>query len=677
MIIKELEIRNFRQFRGTQKIEFATSERNVTIIFGENGLGKTGIYRAVTFSLFGNKVIEQDNKDDTINLVNLNLLTENKGMPVDASVTIIFEHNKRQYKIVRSITAILLDQQEPIIGDQTVELWTYDEYGNISTEVITDEEKVSQIVNNIIDKNIKNFFFFDAEKIDTLTKTNSKSRKEVKNGIIQLLDISDLEKAKDVVSSLYSSEKKSAIINSKDSDLSAIQDKIEQTKKDRQVLVAKNEIFENEIIHIEEELEDINKRLEENEEVRKLFDKSKELKQKKLIKNENKETMKKNVRELLINYSPELLMEDCLVQTKTFLNQLVLDQNDIVPREVFTKSISEKKCACCGLNLEIHQENLAMIKRNQEVYKRSDLTPFISKTLGAIDDTEMIVKEKTSEITETLSEINDVVMQIKEFDNQIDMVRVDVKENANKQANLKEIQQTKEKKQYELVNLKDRVTTNTIKIELKEQELESLEKESDNLIKKNQSLMINNLVLSKLDDLKQELNSIFMEYSAEIREKLSQKTTAIFKRIIDFKDQELVNRIEINSNYELIIKGLGNKNITQDISQGQRQLISISFITALANLASGGNMGGIDFPLFMDTPFGRISGTNRDNLIEYIPDLTSQWILLLTDTEITGQEELKFKKSDRLGVWYKLEQQEVGYTKIIKKNIAETIATRR
>ncbi len=47
----------------------------------------------------------------------------------------------------------------------------------------------------------------------------------------------------------------------------------------------------------------------------------------------------------------------------------------------------------------------------------------------------------------------------------------------------------------------------------------------------------------------------------------------------------------------------------------------------------------------MDTPFGRISGKNRDNLIENIPMLTSQWILLLTDTEFTVSEEMKIKST--------------------------------
>ena len=48
MKLLSIELLNFRQFYGKQKIEFANGDKNITIIFGENGKGKTGIFRALT-----------------------------------------------------------------------------------------------------------------------------------------------------------------------------------------------------------------------------------------------------------------------------------------------------------------------------------------------------------------------------------------------------------------------------------------------------------------------------------------------------------------------------------------------------------------------------------------------------------------------------------------------------
>ena len=44
MLLKSLEIENFRQFRGRQTVNFSTDkDKNVTIIMGENGSGKSYI----------------------------------------------------------------------------------------------------------------------------------------------------------------------------------------------------------------------------------------------------------------------------------------------------------------------------------------------------------------------------------------------------------------------------------------------------------------------------------------------------------------------------------------------------------------------------------------------------------------------------------------------------------
>jgi len=65
MILQKMTLDNFRQFRGSQEIEFARgSGGNVTVVFGENGRGKTGLYRALLFCLYGQKRLSQDAQVD-------------------------------------------------------------------------------------------------------------------------------------------------------------------------------------------------------------------------------------------------------------------------------------------------------------------------------------------------------------------------------------------------------------------------------------------------------------------------------------------------------------------------------------------------------------------------------------------------------------------------------------
>src|SRR5690625_7217888 len=78
----------------------------MTIIFGENGKGKTGIFRALIFALYNATHIQQDNPSEKIHLVNLRLLDDHPGTPCKASVTVRFEHNGRYYEIFRSVLGI-------------------------------------------------------------------------------------------------------------------------------------------------------------------------------------------------------------------------------------------------------------------------------------------------------------------------------------------------------------------------------------------------------------------------------------------------------------------------------------------------------------------------------------------------------------------------------------------
>ena len=106
MKLIRLELENFRQYYGKQTIDFATgNDKNTTILFGENGKGKTGIYRAIMFVLFGSKNISQDGKDEKVHLTNLKYLEEMSPSPGVSHVKLIFEHENKIYEIFRKISS--------------------------------------------------------------------------------------------------------------------------------------------------------------------------------------------------------------------------------------------------------------------------------------------------------------------------------------------------------------------------------------------------------------------------------------------------------------------------------------------------------------------------------------------------------------------------------------------
>jgi DNA sulfur modification protein DndD len=153
---------------------------------------------------------------------------------------------------------------------------------------------------------------------------------------------------------------------------------------------------------------------------------------------------------------------------------------------------------------------------------------------------------------------------------------------------------------------------------------------------------------------------------------LGNSATELFAKLIDQEGGRVLQKIIVNSDYSLEILDKFGKRFLANISAGQRQIMSISFIAALAKAASNGNQ--INIPLFMDTPFGRLSYDHRKNLINEIPNLASQWILLATDTEFRREEAKILQGSGRWGKFYILQPNEEGNTIILEKELNSAIS---
>ena len=675
MKLLSITLENFRQFYNKQKIEFSDGDRNVTVVFGENGKGKTGIFRALVFGLFGEVYLAQDNNKDKIHLVNLLKLDENEGMPVNATVKIEFEHKGEKYFIERIAQGYNMNNiiEERILSPK---LYKVDSNGNFSANVIEDEEEIKIILNSIIDQKIKDFFLFDAEKIETLAKTDAKVKDEVKTVIVKLLQIDKLDKGISILKNLYNKENKNIIERSSNLDLKKKEKEIESKKLEINNLNEKIQLKENDYNYCISEIEKSELMLAENEGIRKLQNEMNIVRDKKDNKLQSLKYLKEALKNEHFNQGHMILMKDSYQATKSYLNQIVVEQQDLISIEVIEKSLSDMVCSCCKTDLNKFKEAYDNIIKMKENYKRSEITPLVTEINGTIHEYSNNKDEILSKIKNKLKEIRFVKDEIESLNKEIDKFKENIKEFSNSEVNLKEIENNLESKKETSEKLKVEIEKLKFEVELKDKELSKLERENSDLMEQDTALKYDHKRLDYILKLKNSFEEIFKEYSDDMREQLKKETSDIFRRLIDIKDKNLIESIKINEKYELELYNWNGIKITQDISQGQKQVMALSFITALAKVASGGEEN-VDFPLFMDTPFGRISGKNRDNLIENIPMLTSQWILLLTDTEFTVSEEMKIKSTKKIGRWYKLDQIKPGHTEIVEISLNDQIATRR
>lgn len=668
MVLKKITLDNFRQFYNKQTIEFAQGEKNITIIFGTNGQGKTGIFRALIFSLFGEKYLNQDDIKGDIHLINWNKLEENRGDLTQGLVEVEFEFKKKNYKVTRNISAF---KENNLIREQigNAELEIRDEEGNIQPP-ICDEKEINEEIYKVINREVKDFFLFDGEKIEDLAKTNDKIRREIKKGITKLLNIDSLEKAISVLSKLESDERKK--INSKSSNIDLKKNRVEieelEEKKEKS-----NEKLEKNIENLEKcanEIEDYEKKLSENKEIN---EKQEEIKTKNKEINASEELYQEQRKGLIKNNIASLsciLGQESVANTEDKLKELVSNEKGLIGIAAINKILDEMKCIC-GNDLNENESAHKKIKLLEKNYERSEISEILNMVSETLKEIKNTVGETSKDLLEGLKKIRNTKDQITIKQREKGKLEEAISQLAEVDFDFNQIEKNLEKLKSDKIKIDININSEKGELEKVEKDLERKKCEEKELLKQDEALKVEYRRVEKIELLEKNFSKLYDEYTKGMRERLTIETIDIFKEIIDPKDRDLLERVDINDKYELnFYNWLGNK-ITQDISQGQRQMVALSFITALAKVASNGELN--KFPLFMDTPFGRISGNNRDNLIEKIPKLTSQWILLLTDTEYTINEDKKMKSGKKLGKCYVLTQTRPGVTEIVEKDINDTI----
>ena len=194
MLIKKVTLKNFRQYREEQTIEFATDkEKNVTIIYGEMGCGKSNLFSAINWCLYG----ELDGVGSDSEIVNKAALSEASDMgDVETVVKVDFSHDGKKYHCIRTLKAkgvsLIKDkggnERFTYLPEQELYLCTIRGTGECERD-----NDPTRTIHSILPSEMRKYFFFDGEKIDELSKSGHED--EVKNGIKAVLQLDIITRA--------------------------------------------------------------------------------------------------------------------------------------------------------------------------------------------------------------------------------------------------------------------------------------------------------------------------------------------------------------------------------------------------------------------------------------------------------------------------------------------------
>ena len=171
MLLKSIKLVNFRQFIN-ESIDFAEGKdgKNVTIILGENGTGKTTFAQAFFWCLYGDTEFS-----DKI-MLNRKVANDMRpGQEEKVIVTLRLRHGEVEYTIVRE-QAYHKDFNGKVRGDNTIIDIAYKGADGNTTYV--KKSLCESEVKSILPKELSRYFFFDGERIERMSKDISQEKKK-------------------------------------------------------------------------------------------------------------------------------------------------------------------------------------------------------------------------------------------------------------------------------------------------------------------------------------------------------------------------------------------------------------------------------------------------------------------------------------------------------------------
>lgn len=665
MYIKEIELNNFRIYKGKNVISLLPSDdRNVIVISGKNGFGKTTFLMSLVWCLYGKQMEKVDDlyekeirdKGNYTKYISesLNRKAREEGEN-EFSVSVTFcdvkipditcaeVTIKRTYNVITSTS----DKIEVLV----------DGYPN---QLVDDFSKNNQqgeeifIRDFILPIEIAKFFFFDAEKIVSLAEVNSTQQRQ------------QLSKAYSEVLGIQKYEDLKASLEEKQDDYRKRSAKPEEKKELNQL--------HTDIENTEITIKDYYAQIDELKEKRNILEKESEEIQRKLIREGDKMSLEElnELKEEQIRLGQEIIIK------QEGLKELL----DIVPFALAGESIS---------NVLEQLNNEKML--SEQKYKQDDVSDKIDKIQADIENAKsksdlcfdlntvkiknfyeqqlkvLITKYFYSdiiELPETFKVLHDFSStQINEFSQLVDTIRHSFKDKFS-QLN---IEYSFIKNQLDTINRKLRDAENKAEDEY----ISSLREKKDNITKSiirydNEIEALNRKIggfstqlqtfLQKQGVLRKKIDESSVYSQKE--EKTKQVIIKLQNFIAQFKDEKkksleakmleslnillhkkgFIKRVDVDINstgddIDIVLYNQNEKIIDRSsLSMGERQMYASALLNSLVDESE------IEFPVFIDSPMQKFDEQHAENIIKHFyPNVSKQVVIFpLINKELTEKE---------------------------------------
>ena len=657
MLIKSLKMQNFRQFKGNTAVDFSCDpNQNVTIILGDNTFGKTTLLQAFNWCFY-EIVMFDNNPDFLLNLEVANDMTN--GDTVTVSVEICVIHNSVEYVISRSQQYVCANNK--VSGAKKSQVKVSYKQPDGQTESVRALE-VQNVIENILPKDLSTYFFFDTERVRSIS-----TRKDVSDAVKGLLGLSIMDSAikhigtkgnkKTVLGKLYGAMDTDGDKRARDA-----LDMIQSSEAKREAIKDQLETCASQIKQYEARKGQLDDILRDNQTTSTLQKKKEDLERRISTERSSLESTTGLFFKEFSKGSLQMFAQPLLGRASDFLAATKIDDKGI--RDLTAPTILEliKRGRCiCGA--EICEGNDAYRHLMEELnyvppesigntvrHYREKLSSF-SKNADHIYDS----------LTSRYQEIYRSKARIQEWEDELADISIQIRGKENMKQYETELLDVK-KRLRELSDKKERLIRDDATLK---NDIERYKKVYDSLVAvsdKNKETM---LFIQYAEEILDWLSSTYKEKEAFIREALETKVNHIFEQMYHGH-----RRVSIDQRYQVtLLTTIEDKEVAAGESEGSNRVKSFAFIAGLVALAKekliatageeGFNLSSEPYPLVMDAPFSNADETHTANISKVLPEIAEQVIMFVMQKDWRYAEPVM---ASRVGKQYTLKKHSETYT---------------
>jgi DNA sulfur modification protein DndD len=641
LTIESISIENFRLLQKMDIKLSQDSEKPITIIEGNNSLGKTTLMNAIYWCLYGREPFFL-NEGLGKPRINQKILNDTEvGNKVKAKVKVSFSDYK---KITHIVTRELVckRQNEGTIKVQNIKAggqldsgFIIDEY--ITVEVLKDDgnwkvidnknQSVTEI-NRILPEDIAEFTLFNGEKLDSFFR--EKDQTNIRTGIERVSGISITKKSIDhweKMGKLYRQKVREKSTGAGVQDhvrvRDEMEDKLESHKAEQNLVKQKIKNLEPQQKEIENILRNHPLELMKNLESERATYKN----LRKTLKDNKDRIHQSRVQYIRKNFSP-ILLNKVILDTFGVIHEAE-EMGQIPPPinlALLKEKIEEGFCIC-GTNLNKDIEAKGKLNSLLEEVKHSVLASTAIE--GRESLRRLIDLPMTSEIIDKLNKFRE------EFNEAAEASTNNEEKISGITKQLEEYPQEKIRKlglQLEDVDSKiSRYYSQSKNIQFKIEATINTISVKDELISKAENQTLDSKRWKKKEEIatkaKEALEEILEELLDEVKSVVEKRTGELWKSLISKGDE--IKEVKIDENYKIRVIDKEEIDGLKDLSAGQTLYLALSFIAAIREVTD------MNYPMVIDSPFGKVSGYERvqaaENLPAYLPQ--TQMTFLVTNTE--------------------------------------------